>query len=102
MAKIGTGGGSYKNVAHVGGSRKVTAHGPGEASRIGVKQVLTKLEAKPATKPAAVPLGNEVAKNVGAGGPGKGRTVYASGSQGKHGEAVNVPRDKGSDPWRGE
>jgi hypothetical protein len=30
--------------------------------------------------------GNEIAKNVGAGGPGKGRTLYGqSGSQGTHG-----------------
>ncbi len=35
-------------------------------------------------KPGAVPLGNEVAKNVGAGGPGKGRTVAPCGSQGRH------------------
>jgi hypothetical protein len=32
-----------------------------------------------------VPFGNEVALNVGKGGPGTGRTVYASGSQGTQG-----------------
>ena len=31
------------------------------------------------------PLGNEVAKNVGEGGPGRGRTTYATGSQARHG-----------------
>jgi hypothetical protein len=32
-----------------------------------------------------VPFGNQVALNVGGGGPGKGREVMASGSQGTHG-----------------
>jgi hypothetical protein len=36
----------------------------------------------------SVPLGNQLATNVGPGGPGTGRTVYASGSQGTQG-AVN-------------
>jgi hypothetical protein len=35
-----------------------------------------------------VKFGNEVALNVGGGGPGKGRTVYPSGNQGTQG-AVN-------------
>jgi hypothetical protein len=32
--------------------------------------------------PISVPLGNELAKNVGKGGPGAGREVFKSGSQG--------------------
>jgi hypothetical protein len=32
-----------------------------------------------------VKFGNELALNVGGGGPGKGRTTYASGSQATHG-----------------
>jgi hypothetical protein len=32
-----------------------------------------------------VALGNDLVTNVGAGGPGKGRTVMRSGSQGTHG-----------------
>ena len=32
-----------------------------------------------------VPMGNEVALNVGRGGPGAGRVVHRSGSQGLHG-----------------
>jgi hypothetical protein len=42
---------------------------------------------------AGVPLGNEVARNVGRGGPGTGRNVMACGSQGQHGSAVpgNAP-----------
>jgi hypothetical protein len=35
---------------------------------------------------AAVPLGNQLTNNVGAGGPGTGRTLYGqSGSQGQYG-----------------
>jgi hypothetical protein len=36
-------------------------------------------------KPISVPLGNEVALNVGKGGPGTGRDCHATGSQGVHG-----------------
>jgi hypothetical protein len=36
-------------------------------------------------KKEAVRMGNDLALNVGRGGPGAGRTVYASGSQGQHG-----------------
>jgi hypothetical protein len=36
------------------------------------------------TKPQ-VPMGNAVALNIGRGGPGAGRTVHGSGSQGNHG-----------------
>jgi hypothetical protein len=49
--------------------------------------------------PISVPLGNEVATNVGAGGPGKGRVVMATGSQGQHGAAMSArPAPTGSDP----
>lgn len=46
--------------------------------------------------PISVPLGNEVATNVGAGGPGKGRVVMRSGSQATHG-----PIDRGMGPAKG-
>jgi hypothetical protein len=49
---------------------------------------------------AAAKLGNEVAKNVGAGGPGTGRTVMATGSQGQHGPAAGSARP-GGDPFGG-
>jgi len=43
-----------------------------------------------------VKYGNEVAKNVGGGGPGTGRTIYASGSQCRTGAADpgNTPQAK--------
>jgi hypothetical protein len=34
-------------------------------------------------------FGNEVALNVGAGGPGTGRTTYATGSQDQHGQPAS-------------
>jgi hypothetical protein len=44
-----------------------------------------------------VPLGNQLAKNVGAGGPGAGRTVMARGTNAMHGAPVQgstpAPRD---------
>jgi hypothetical protein len=43
-----------------------------------------------------VPFGNEVALNVGRGGPGKGREVFASGSQSTHGSTnPGSPRPQG-------
>jgi len=47
-----------------------------------------------------VPFGNEMALNVGKGGPGTGREVMASGSQGCHGQpaAGNPPPNRYRDP----
>jgi hypothetical protein len=48
---------------------------------------------RPVGGPGAVKLGNQVALNVGAGGPGKGRTLYGqSGSNQQYGSpAGNAP-----------
>jgi hypothetical protein len=53
--------------------------------------------------PISVQLGNAKALDVGAGGPGKGRVVMASGSQGTHGpiNPGNRPTPTGPDPLRG-
>jgi hypothetical protein len=42
-----------------------------------------------------VKLGNEVAKNVGLGGPGKGREVMRSGSQSTHGPVAGTSKPAG-------
>jgi hypothetical protein len=42
-------------------------------------------------------FGNEVAKNVGAGGPGTGRTVHRAGGQGQHGAVAGTPARTGRD-----
>jgi hypothetical protein len=44
----------------------------------------------------SVPLGNDVALNVGKGGPGAGRTLYGqSGTQGQYGSVSGSPRPAG-------
>jgi hypothetical protein len=43
-------------------------------------------ELRPQGTPGSVPLGNQIAGNVGKGGPGTGRDVQRCGSQGVHGE----------------
>jgi hypothetical protein len=46
----------------------------------------------PAERNFPTRLGNEVALNVGRGGPGTGRDIHATGSQGQHGNvAGNAP-----------
>jgi hypothetical protein len=59
-------------------------------------------------KPAGntVPFGNEIAGNVGKGGPGAGRKIYMTGVQGQHGPVNpgNRPAPQGPDPmapWQG-
>lgn len=82
--KIGTGGnGSEVKQPWASGAKKASAIPPGAAGRIGTQEVRTSKPAAAKTI-AGSPLGNELATNVGAGGPGKGRTVAPSGSQGRH------------------
>ena len=46
----------------------------------------------------SVPLGNEVATNVGRGGPGAGRTLYGqSGMNAVHGPVAGSPKPQGRD-----
>jgi hypothetical protein len=42
-------------------------------------------------------LGNKVARNVGRGGPGAGRVIHPSGSQGLHGPVAGSPKPGGRD-----
>jgi hypothetical protein len=42
-----------------------------------------------------VKLGNEIAGNVGKGGPGAGRDVHKSGAQGQHGPVAGTRRPSG-------
>jgi len=69
---------------------------PGAADQLGQATAFKKEQCD--TGPALPSkLGNEVALNVGAGGPGKGREVFKSGSQGFHGSAVQgEPRQPGT------
>src|SRR5690349_16826907 len=97
MTKSRSGGGIASNkLVNVGvrGGSAANKVSPGAVSMIGVKQgnhasdpshtVRGKPEPLMAGQMHSVPLGNAVATNVGAGGPGKGRTVYRTGGQGRH------------------
>jgi hypothetical protein len=58
------------------------------ATHVGVgggREVRGAVEPAGAPKPYSTQFGNAVALNVGRGGPGAGRTVHSSGSQGQHG-----------------
>jgi hypothetical protein len=62
--------------------------------------------AEPTAKPlfegraAQVPLGNQLATNIGIGGPGTGRTIIRSGGQGVHGPVVPDTTPKPRDIWQ--
>ena len=97
MAKIRSGGGATmnKNVSpsvRTGSPSKATS--PCAASQLGQSVAFKKenVEVGPAYN-SGVKLGNEKALDVGAGGPGKGRQTFRSGSQGQHG-----PVNQGESP----
>ena len=89
MSKARSGGGvtSNKNVnvSVKTGSKTTEAISVPAASRIGTQVNTThggvKLVA--ANRRSQTPMGNDLALNVGKGGPGAGRSVLPSGSQGK-------------------
>ena len=84
MSKAKSGGGinSNKVVQSRGVVPGKPAKGvsPQSAVRIGMQVITTSGVAK-VGGPISKPLGNELAKNVGAGGPGARRTVMRAGSQ---------------------
>jgi hypothetical protein len=101
MAGKAGGGPSSNKVKQVGvnvGPRSTEKIDPGAVNQMG-----TKVGEAGAVKMlvtgnmAQVPLGPDVAKNVGKGGPGAGRTLYGqSGSQNQHGPAnPGAPRPVG-------
>jgi hypothetical protein len=108
-AKGVTGGGSSKMVTPPikPGSRSTREATPHVANRegkalgdkvMGMKGTVQRpYEDMYTPKKEAVRLGNDLATNVGRGGPGAGRTIYRSGSQGLHG---NVRQGEGSSPGR--
>jgi hypothetical protein len=108
MAKnMGGGGYGSRNIVRPGVRNGTPGRGwnPGNVGQIG--QMLGEhstesggglrgaYEPPSAPRPAAAEmrLGNEVATNVGKGGPGSGRQVMKTGSQGTHGEV-----NRGSPP----
>jgi hypothetical protein len=86
------GGAPRKLVTTTHGSRNLKAVPPTHASHIG-RSVGNHADGKDLKRPPTpgpqakrdfVPLGNEVAKNVGRGSPGAGRVVSPAGTQGCH------------------
>ena len=102
MAKRSGGGGGgpsmNKNVSiGVRAGKPAKGVSPQAASRIGM-QVITSTGAAKVPGPISVPLGNELAKNVGNGGPGAGRTVHPTGSQSAPSAASSTTTPAGR-PW---
>src|SRR5262245_10088871 len=100
MAKARSGGGITSNKlvrpsVKVGppSTNKVN---PERVAQIGAETQFTKPPLITGTMPQ-VPLGNAVALNVGAGGPGTGRTIYKTGSQSQHGPAIGLTKPTGRD-----
>jgi len=71
---------------------------PAAAAQLGASTAFKKEQVEVGRAYTGSKLGNEVALNVGAGGPGAGRTVHHCGSQGTHGN-VNPGH---STPARGD
>jgi hypothetical protein len=74
------------------GQKHHQVHSPAEASQLGQKmgkaQAVTPLNTSGTMRrPGEPELGNALAQNVGKGGPGAGRTVFACGTQDQHGPA---------------
>jgi len=82
----GVGSKPHREVGNIPGNRMTNRVSPGATARLGIQEVRTKPH-RDMLRPtrAATGLGNEVALNVGGGGPGTGRKVYDSGTQGRHG-----------------
>jgi hypothetical protein len=81
----------HKGVSQIGSS--LGDH----ATDAGGKALTRSVEPVRGQRMASVALGNEVAKNVGGGGPGAGRTVMKSGTQAQHGPAAGTPKPAGRD-----
>jgi hypothetical protein len=72
-------------------------HATNRTGMMPTSKVVERYRAGPAI---ASELGNTRALNVGGGGPGKGRQVYATGSQTVHGPAAGTPKPQGREILR--
>jgi len=111
MAMRGSGGGGYGSRPHVEKPVK-TGSGSRGTHPGGVAQLGQHVGDHTTNRPGSsgyrgeplhqdrsfqpVKFGNELATNVGKGGPGAGRTLYGqSGQQGQHGPVAGSPRPQG-------
>jgi hypothetical protein len=109
MASKSGGGITSRNIVRPPSRQGMPARGinPGHVAQHGLalgnhatdagNKKLSPAQPKFTQSPHSVPLGNEVAKNVGGGGPGAGRVVMGCGTQGQHG-----PVAPGNPPKAGE
>src|SRR5215467_3740522 len=72
------------------GPPRVNTTSAAGAAQIGVSVAFAKDQVNAISKAQPVRFGNEIATNVGRGGPGTGRTVMPCGSQGMHGALVGT------------
>jgi hypothetical protein len=90
--KARSGGGIRSNkVVHHGirtANRRTDVVSPSAVADLGASISYQRLPLIKSTAKEAVPMGNELVNNVGAGGPGKGRTIYPCGYQDQHGAAA--------------
>jgi len=81
-----SGGGSNKYVSpNVRTGQPYKATSPAASDQLGQAISFKREQVDRGRAYTGAPLGNEVALNVGGGGPGTGRTTMRSGSQGFHG-----------------
>jgi hypothetical protein len=84
-----------KGVSQIGTQRSNHSTNSSKILRKDVEPV--RGEQRPRGGPGGIALGNEVARNVGKGGPGAGRMVHATGSQSQHGPVAAMPAAQGRD-----
>jgi hypothetical protein len=84
-----SGGGRTPTMQRPRTGRAAEGINPQHAAQIGRSMTIKDQRAAPVPAGGKVPLGNEVALNVGRGGPGMGRTVHHCGSQGTHGPVAS-------------
>ena len=107
MAKARSGGGVTMNknvrVGVRAGPASTNVINPKRTSQIGTAVDSRAVERVKAGTASQVPLGNQLAANVGKGGPGAGRTLYGQcGTQGMHGApAPGNPRPSRGDLFPG-
>jgi hypothetical protein len=81
----GRSNGSAREVGVKAGSRSRDLASPAGATQPGAIEYQGSRPLFRGTAPGATKMGNEIALNVGKGGPGTGRTLYgACGTQGQH------------------
>jgi len=100
MAKIKSGGGITSNKFVQPGIKTGSPNkgsSPGSADQLGQAVAFKREQVEMGKAYQGSKLGNELALNVGAGGPGKGRETFRCGSQGTHGPTVaGEPRQGGT------